>query len=312
MRNNTILVTGANGFVGSSLCELLEEGGFNVKRGVRTACNSNEISYGSLCELINWSEILRDVDTVIHLAARVHICGEGEDSLDKYLKVNLEATKDLALQAREAGVRRFIFLSSVKVNGDHTLPGQPFKISSSPFPSDPYGVSKHEAEKELLRISKKTGLEVVIIRPPLVYGRGVKANFKSLLSLVEKLPIIPLGGISNKRSFVSLLNLNDLIRFSVDSESACGKVLLVSDGDDLSTTELVEKIAKALKRKPLLLAPPKFIFKLLLFLIGKSSAYSRLFGNLQVDITSTSDLIGWKPPFGVDEALSNAVLNSRS
>jgi nucleoside-diphosphate-sugar epimerase len=244
------------------------------------------------------------VRVVVHCAARVHVMQDSAtDVLAEYRRVNVEGTVRLARSAAQAGVERFVYISSVKVNGEMTAPGVPFRASDAPAPVDPYGISKREAEDALKQISAETGMQVVIIRPPLVYGPGVKANFLSMMRwLVRGVPL-PLGAIHNKRSLVSIGNLVDLINVCISHPQAVGNVFLVSDGDDLSTTQLLVRMAAALKVRSPLLAVPSWMVKACASLIGRRDIAQRLCGSLQVDISETCNILRWQPVIGMDRAL---------
>lgn len=306
---NRVLVTGAAGFVGRSLCAGLLQQGHGVCAALRDCTRValegvEPIAVGTIDATTDWRYALAGCNAVVHLAARVHVmCDKAMDPLSEFRVVNVEGTLHLAQQAAEAGVRRFLYLSSIKVNGEHTLQGQPFTEHDVPAPLDPYGISKYEAEEGLRMIAQQTGLEVVIIRPPLVYGPGVKANFLRLMRWLHRGMPLPLGSIHNKRSLVALDNLVDLLTRCLDHPEAAGQTFLVSDGDDLSTPELLQKLAGALGcRAPLLPVPPA----LLRFggrLLGRSAEVERLLSSLQVDISSTCETLGWTPPVTVEEGL---------
>ena len=302
-----VLVTGASGFLGYQLSSVLQERGYSV-RGVARRINAvhsqvDAVQIAGLSRSMDWSSALEGVDVVIHCAARVHIMNDNSaDPLAEFREVNTCSTLNLAWQASKAGVKRFIFLSSIKVNGDFTAE-QPFVSGDTNIPLDPYGLSKYEAEQGLLKIGQETGLEVVIIRPPLVYGPGVKANFLSLLRWVHKRLPLPLGMIKNKRSFVALDNLVDLICVCIDHPNAKGQVFLVSDDDDLSTTELLHGMAKALGQPSRLIPVPMFVLNSGARLLGKADIAQRLFSSLQVDISKTKELLDWKPPITVEQGL---------
>ena len=228
---------------------------------------------------------------------------EATDPLSEFRKVNVDATLNLAAQAANAGVRRFIFVSSVKVNGESTLPGKAFTAHQVPAPSDPYGISKWEAEQKLRFLASETGMEVVVIRPVLVYGPGVKANFLNMMKWLYKGVPLPLGAIHNKRSLVALDNLVDLIVTCIDHPRAGNQTFLVSDGEDLSTTELLQRMSRALGKRPRLLPVPAWMLETAANVLGKRSIAQRLCGSLQVDIEHTRERLGWTPPVSVDAAL---------
>jgi len=271
--------------------------------------NCIPIVISDISHATNWSTALSSVDVVIHLAARVHIMNDtSADPLAEFRKVNVEGTLNLARQAANAGVKRFIFVSSVKVNGEHTEAGKPFNENSVTDPQDAYGISKLEAEQGLLKISQETGMEVVIIRPPLVYGAGVKANFASMMRAVKRGIPLPLGAIHNKRSFVYVGNLVSMIMCCIDHPAAANQVFLVSDGNDLSTTELLCCCAEALGVKARLLPVPQKMLELGAALLDKRDVAQRLCGNLQVDITKARTMLGWTPPFSVAAGLKATAL----
>ncbi len=308
-----VLVTGANGFVGRSLCLALPDDGYAVLAAVRSLdkqfIDVDQVLITSIGKTTDWSSALQNVDVVVHLAARVHVMNEvAVDALAEFRKVNVEGTLNLAMQAAKAGVKRFIFVSSIKVNGEHTLADCPFTANDDANPQDPYGISKHEAEQGLLLIAQQTGMEVVIIRPPLVYGAGVKANFASMMRVVKRGIPLPLGAIHNKRSFVYVGNLVSLIVRCIDHPAAANQVFLVSDGCDLSTTELLQKCAVALGVKARLLPVPQKLLAFSLALLGKRAVAQRLSGNLQVDISKAHSLLGWEPPVSVEDGLKATAL----
>jgi len=258
-----------------------------------------------LTEQVNWEQVVAGQDVIIHSAARVHVMNDqSADPLVEFRKVNVDGTLNLAQQAAAAGVKRFIFISSIKVNGEGTLCGNPYTAFDTPAPQDPYGISKVEAEIGLRQIAEDTGMEVVIIRPVLVYGPGVKANFRSMMSWLNKGLPLPLGAVHNKRSLVSLDNLVDLIVTCIDHPAAANQTFLVSDGEDLSTTELLRRMGKALGKPARLLPIPASLLEMGATLLGKKEVAQRLLGSLQVDIEHTCDTLSWKPKVTVDEALA--------
>lgn len=301
-----VLVTGATGFIGSSLCAVLQQRGDQVVRAVRNVFQPNDIAVESIDALTVWD--FSRCDIVVHLAARVHVMDETiHDPLAAFREVNVDGTLNLARQAALAGVKRFVFLSSIKVNGEATQSGSSYSAHDVPAPEDAYGISKAEAEAGLRLLSLETGMEVVIIRPPLVYGPGVKGNFSSLLRWVDRGLPLPLGlARTNRRSLVGLDNLVDLILTCVDHPKAANQTLLVSDGEDLSTADLLLRIGKALNRPARLIPVPVSILIIASRLLGKSSIAQRLLGSLQVDISKTCTLLNWKPPVSVDEGLRRA------
>lgn len=297
-----LLLTGASGFIGLHLLGRLAE--YNLHLISRTKLdNFNEIRDLSLFQyeidaVTDYTNALSGRDVIIHCAARAHIMyDELSDPLAEYLKVNTEGTINLARQAIKAGVKRFIYISSIKVNGESTGLDIPFKSNDIRAPQDFYGKSKSEAEEQLLELTKETGLEVVIIRPTLVYGPGVKANFASLLNLVSKGLPLPFGCIKeNKRSLVSVKNLVDLIATCIEHPKAANQVFLVSDDHDVSTATMVRYMSQALGKSSRLLPVPILCYKIAGKLIGKTDVVNRLLSSLQVDITHTKSTLGWEPP----------------
>jgi len=312
LKSGFVLVTGAQGFVGLPLSAALVKLGYQVRGAVRGNFQDKEgqetLSVGDINGDTVWSEVLADVSVLIHLAARVHVMNEmTDDPLAEFRKINVEGTLNLARQAFKAGVSRFIYISSIKVNGEFTEPGRPFKADDAPQPMDPYGVSKREAEDGLRQLAEETGLEVVIIRPPLIYGLGVKANFLSMMRWLHKGIPLPLGSINNARSLVALDNLVDLIVTCIQHPAAANQTFLVSDGEDVSTTDLLKRTALAMGIKARLIPVPDILIKAGGKLLGKGDVVQRLCGNLQVDITKAQQLLGWAPPISVEEGLRRAV-----
>ena len=302
-----ILVTGATGFVGQALCAELSRRQMDY-RPVSRSPRPGFAAIGAINGQTDWSEALADVDVVMHLAARVHVMNESAaDPLAAFRAVNVDATINLARQAAGASVKRFIFLSSIKVNGEGTSAGKAFRASDVPRPEDAYGRSKLEAEEALLAISAETGMEVVIIRPPLVYGPGVKANFASLMTWATRPFPWPFGAIRNRRSLVYVGNLVDFILLSARHPAAANRVFLVSDGEDLSIGQLISKLSLAAGRKAWMLPVPPALLEGLAALLGRRAAAQRLLGSLQVDIDETRALTGWSPPYSVEEGLAATV-----
>lgn len=305
-----IVVTGATGFVGSGLLDTLASSGRHDVAAMSRSANQNlpsnlrQMPIVDIAAQSDLVEKLQDVDVVIHTAARAHIMkDQAADPLAEFRHVNVAGTLNLARQAAEAGVRRFVFISSIKVNGEQTAPGRPFTADDIPTPEDPYGVSKWEAEQGLLQISRETGMEIVIIRPPLVYGPGVKGNFASMIKLVAKALPLPLGAIHNKRSLVALDNLVDLIITCTEHPAAANQVFLAGDGEDLSTADLLRRVAAAMDRPARLVPLPAGVLQFGAMLFGKRAVAKRLLGSLQVDISRARELLGWTPPLSVDEGL---------
>ena len=307
-----VLVTGANGFVGKSLCTELIRRGDAVRAAVRSGHfeqgNPDVARVGAIDGETDWSAALGDQDAVVHLAARVHVMRDvAADPLVAFRQVNVHATLNLARQAAAAGVKRFVFVSSVKVNGECTSPGQAFAESDLPAPQDAYGLSKYEAEQGLRQLAIDTGMELSIVRPPLVYGPGVKANFASLMRAVQRGWPLPLGAVHNRRSLVALDNLVDFIATCVAHPEAANQTFLVSDGYDLSTPDLVRGLARAAGRTARLIPVPVWVLQTGATLVGQGQSVQRLIGNLQVDISKARALLGWVPPVTVEDGLRRAL-----
>jgi len=302
-----VLVTGASGFVGHATCARLVTQGRDVVGTVRHLPDRplSGVDYrivGDLDANTDWRDALTGVDTIVHCAARVHVMQEtAGDPLVAFRLANVAGTEQLARQAAAGRVRRFVFLSSVKVNGEEGLVA--FRETDLPAPQDVYGTSKYEAELGLREIAAETGMEVVMVRPPLVYGPGVKANFQALMrALVRGLPL-PLGAIHNRRSLVALDNVVDLIVTCIEHPAAANETFLVSDGEDLSTTELIRRLARAMGRPARLIPMPTKVLMAGATILGKREVARRLCGTLQVNITKVREVLGWIPPVSVDEGL---------
>jgi nucleoside-diphosphate-sugar epimerase len=307
-----ILVTGANGFVGSQLSETLAKSGHEVRNTARSlASNSSTTRELITCDLEsvdNLDHLTTGCDAIVHLAGRAHVMSDNPATSESlYVSANVDVTRKLAQSAARTGVKRMILMSSVKVNGESTTINTPFTAQDIPNPQDPYGRSKTQAEQALWELTSTSGLEGVVIRPPLVYGPGVRANFASLIGIVGRGIPLPLGSIQNKRSFVSLDNLVDLISTTVQSPNAAGNTFLVSDGHDLSTPELVRSLASALDQSPKLFPFPSALLKLAATASGKRGAYDRLCGSLTVDIALTKQKLSWTPPFTVQDSMQRTV-----
>jgi nucleoside-diphosphate-sugar epimerase len=306
----TVLVTGASGFVGRALCAALIAHGSTVRGAVRSGASTQDLARGCAPAVVgdvgpdtDWREALSGVTAVAHLAARVHVMRERSvDPLAAFRRVNVEGTLQLARSAAAAGVARLVFLSSVKVNGESSA--RPLTEVARPAPSDAYGVSKWEAEQALSGVSRETGLPIVVLRPPLVYGPGVKANFLRLMAAVERGVPLPLGSIDNRRSLVYLGNLVDAIRMCLTHPGVAGRTYFVADGEDLSTPALVRRLAAALAVRPRLWPIPPAALAGLGALTGRRAAIERLTGSLQVDIGALRRDTGWSPPFSVDQGLA--------
>lgn len=298
-----VLITGATGFVGQALCPLLESSGWTVIQAVRTP-HEGRIAVGDIGPDTDWHAALNGVTAIVHLAARVHVMHDATSApLAEYRAVNTAGTANLACQAAEAGVKRLVYLSSIKVNGERTW-NTPFRADDPPRPQDPYAISKWEAEQALQRIAGETGLEVVVLRPPLVYGPGVKANFLRLLGLVERGLPLPLGAVKNRRSLLYLGNLTDAIRISLIHPSAAGKTYLLSDGAALSTAELVRLLAAALGKTPKLIPVPPSVLRIAALLAGKSAEAARLLDSLEIDGTPITRELDWPPPYSTEQGLA--------
>lgn len=303
-----LLITGASGFVGQAVVKTLAQSGLEFVQAVRKPL-PGALVVGDIGPSTFWSEALKSCDAVIHLAARVHVMHDkSHDPLAEFRRVNVEGTAALARQAAAAGVRRFVFVSSIKVNGEITLPGEPFTADDPPDPKDPYAVSKCEAEQILREIAATTGMEVVIIRPPLVYGPGVKANFDSMMRWLARGVPLPLASVNqNRRSLVAVDNLVDLIVTCLNHPAAANQTFLVSDGEDLSTAQMLKRMAASMGRPARLFPLPPVFLKLGVSVLNKPSIYQRLCGSLQLDIAKTRHVLGWTPPVSVDEGLRHAV-----
>lgn len=303
-----ILLTGSTGFVGKHISTCLGQREiYDLSCAVRkpgSCAFGREIVTGDLNAATDLNSALEGVNVVIHAAARAHIMNDGTvDPLSEYRRVNVDGTLNLARQAAESGVHRFIFVSSVKVNGELSNEQKPFSPSDAPAPEDAYGISKWEAEQGLKAIAKETGMEVVIVRPPLVYGQGVKGNFASMIKLVRKGLPLPLGSIRNKRSVVAVDNLVDFIVTCIDHPAAANQVFMVSDGEDISTSELLRELGKAMGRPARLVPVPPGLLMLGATVLGKRAVAHRVLGSLQVDISDAKALLGWKPPVSLKEGL---------
>lgn len=301
-----VLVTGASGFVGQSLVKALKRANayvVAVGRDLSTTDADVSISVPDYCAKDVWQAPLFGCDVVIHLAARVHVMHDAvENPLDAFLAVNLHGTDLLAKAATKAGIKRFVYVSSIKVNGELTR-DERFSENDVPNPQDPYAISKWEAEKVLQKIEKETGMQVVILRPPLIYGPGVKANFAALLKLVDKKLPLPLASINNKRSLIYVGNFVDAIITCVTHVNATGQTYLVSDGVDVSMPELIKKIALALNKSNHLFRLPISIMRLLARLIGKTASVDRLTQSLVIDSSKIRQELDWEPPFTMEQGL---------
>ncbi|MCW1387324.1 NAD-dependent epimerase/dehydratase family protein [Acinetobacter pittii] len=301
-----ILITGSNGFLGQYLCQFLADKKYSILAQTRKV---QKFSHPNITNInFDLNDKLDDIDlsqiaVIIHCAGRAHVMNETAASpLDVYRQTNVQGTLNLAKKAVQSGVARFIYLSSIKVNGEQTTK-EPFKPSDLVNTDDPYGLSKYEAEQELLKLSKETGLEVVIIRPVLIYGPNVKANFKSMVGLANKKFPLPIGCLNNKRSMVSIYNLADLIHTSMTHPNANREVFLASDQDDISVKQLFEKLAYHQNNKLLMLPIPRILINFLASLVGKKAVALRLCSELIVDTSKNTQLLNWTAPYTVDESL---------
>jgi nucleoside-diphosphate-sugar epimerase len=315
-----ILVTGASGFVGRAVvCRLAADDDWG---GVVAAVRHSQtclppsvsvVNVGDITPTTDWASALKNVVAVVHCAARVHVMKDSAaNPLDAYRFVNVDGTLNLARQAALAGVRRFVYISSIKVNGEATKPGRPFTADDRPAPIDPYGISKMEAEEGLRALARETGMEVVIVRPPLVYGPGVKANFASMMRWIARGVPLPLGRIQNARSMVSLDNLVNLLITCLKHPAAAGETFLVSDGADVSTTELLHRTARAMGKNARLIPVPAHLLERCARMVGRQEVARRLCGSLHVDIDKTCRILGWQPPLTLDQGLEKAVEGFKS
>jgi nucleoside-diphosphate-sugar epimerase len=306
--DGNILVTGASGFVGGALVGTLLKHGCHVtaayRRNIAHSLDADSVVVGNIDEKTDWSVALTGCKSVIHLASRVHIVQDkAANPLAEFLAVNLHGTANLAKQAAAAGVKRFVYVSSIKVNGEHTDESQSFNESSGPKPQDDYAISKWQAEQSLQLISQETGMELVILRPPLVYGPKVKANFAKLLTTVDRGIPLPLMNIQNLRSLIYVGNLVDAIITSVQHPTAMGQTYLVSDGEPISTPQLIQKVAEALNRPNRVFPMPITLMRGAARLIGKTAAIDRLTQSLVIDSSKIRNELGWQPPYTMAQGL---------
>lgn len=306
-----VLVTGASGFIGRRVCEVLQALNISIAPIIRAESDvhfqQTPIVIGNITAATDWRDALVGVETIIHLAARVHVMKDtAADPLAEFRTTNVDATLNLAKQAVQAGVRRFIFVSTVKVNGEET-PDQPFTVFDQPAPLDYYGQSKFEAEVALQALAKETGLELVIVRPPLVYGPRVRANFFKLIQITYMGFPLPFGGVNNRRSLVALDNLVDLLVTCISHPAAVNQTFLVSDDQDVSLSRLLKLIAQVMNKKLWLIPAPIKILQLFGALTGKSAVVNRLFGSLQVDISHTKQTLNWQPTMSVEQGIQQTV-----
>jgi nucleoside-diphosphate-sugar epimerase len=307
-----LMVTGANGFVGRALCAEASARGMEVLGVIRhkgqLPAGVKSIAVGDIDDNTDWQHASVDRDVVIHIAARVHVMQEySEDPLAEFRRMNVAATERLARCAAAIGVKRLVYVSSIKVNGEETFNGQTFAESDAPAPQDPYGVSKWEAELALHRVAKETGLEVVIVRPPLVYGAGVKGNFAQMISVLKRGIPLPFASVRNMRSLIYVGNLVDALILCATHPAAAGLTYLVGDGEDISTPDLLCKLGLAMDKEPRLFSCPIALLKLAGSLVGKSDQVARLLGSLQVDSNKIHRELGWVPPYSLQQGLEQTV-----
>ena len=313
--SEAILVTGADGFVGKAVCRGLLRAGYNPRAGLQSCALWPELRaaakglrefsvIGDLSASPNFNRALENIAVVVHLAARVHIMHDGAvDPLKEYRRVNVDASQALACAAAKQGVRRMVFVSTAKVNGESTS-GKPFTEGDAPDPQDPYAVSKWEAEEALRSVAADTGIEIVIVRPPLVYGSGVRANFLRLMRLVERGIPLPVPDTRNRRSLIGVENLADILAVCTSHPGAANQTFMVSDGEDVSTRELVVRLARALGRPARFLPVPEFSLRLAARLVGKEAAVNRLLGSLVISSDKARQTLGWTPPVTLDGGLA--------
>ena len=306
-----VLVTGASGFVGRAVVARLAQAAIPVRAALRQMPSAPMLDMevapvGHIHATTDWRSALDGVDAVVHCAARVHVMHEtATDPLAAFREVNVAGTLQLARQAQASGVRRFVFISSIGVNGAETM-GRPFTAEDAPAPHSPYAQSKHEAEVALRELAQHTGLEVTIIRPPLVFGPAAPGNFERLMRALHRGTPLPFGAVHNQRSFVALGNLASLVQVCLSHPQAANQTFMVSDGEDISTTELLRRVAQGLGRQARLIPVPSGAIRALAGLLGKAEFAQRLCGSLQVDITKTRALLGWAPPVALADALNDA------
>jgi nucleoside-diphosphate-sugar epimerase len=300
-----ILLTGAGGFVGTAVRKRLGLGQYTLVSVSRKPIHGEVLGLGDMGPDTDWTALVSGCDVVIHLAARVHVMNEhASDPYAEYFRVNVRGTRKLAEQAAAAGVKRLIFMSSIKVNGEKTLPGRPFTENDIPAPKDPYGLSKYEAELAIQDVAKSTSMDYVIIRSPLIYGRGVKANFQAMMNWLARGLPLPLKGMNqNRRSIVGLSNLVDLIVTCLDHKNASNEVFLISDGEDVSTASLLKRLGVALEKPAKLFYVPDLCLRIASFLFRKQAIYQRLCESLQVDIGKTKKLLDWVPPYSLEDEM---------
>lgn len=308
-----VLVTGASGFVGLPLCLTLARAGLRVRALTRRplaqfdAAGIDVHTCADIAAELQWRPMLDGIDTVIHLAGRAHVMADAAaDSAKRYQHDNVDATIAIARAAVDSGVRRFVFMSTIKVFGDGPFT-EPLRPWRTPTPEDDYGRSKLQAENALRALSQSAAIDMVIVRPPLVYGPGVRANFLRLMNWVDRGLPLPLAGVRNRRSLVSVFNLNDLLRLLAERRESCAGTWHVSDGQDCSISELMREVAALLSRPARLFALPPFMLRAAFTLAGRRREYERLCGSLQVDMSQTNTKLAWRPPLSRQEGLAQTV-----
>jgi len=307
---NRVLVTGATGFVGSALCEQLASRGYQVRAAVRSARQlpeaiAEQVVVGDVGPATEWESALRDVDYVVHAAARAHVMGDSVDNSDLYFATNAQGTRRLARAAASSGVRRFLYLSTIKVNGEER--DRPYAPEDIPHPEGMYAVSKLSGEEAVLQAAATGSMQAAVIRPPMVYGVGVRANFLRLMSWVDRQWPLPLGAVDNRRSLVSVWNLCSLLTQMLSVDASVGGTWLVSDMEDLSTPGLIRRLAELMRRRSRLIPIPPSMLRMAGRLTGRSAEVARLCGSLTVDVTKTKRELGWLPPLTVTEGLARTV-----
>lgn len=312
---SNLLITGANGFIGRALILKLA---LQTNHFIRASVRKKIIQFPNQIQVsenmdasanTNWTDVLKDIDIVVHLFARVHVMDDKvADPLLEFRSINVNATIALAKKAANLGIKRFVFLSSVKVNGESTL-HKPFREVDLPHPQDAYATSKWEAEEALRKISKDTGMEVVIIRSPLVYGPNVKANFLKMMQYIKRGVPLPLGAIQNKRSLIGIDNLIDFIVTTISHPKAAHQTFLISDDEDISTTDLLRRVGKHIGKPARLIPLDPKILSFIFNILGRQDFGNRLLGSLEVDITKAKKLLAWSPPKTLDEGLRDTVIS---
>lgn len=316
LMNLRMLITGASGFVGQRVYAQALRDGFVVRGALRRHGEApaifDSVVVGEINDATDWSQVLRDVDVVIHLAARVHVMKDNAiDPLGEFRRVNTDGTENLARQAAQAGVKRLVYVSSIKVNGEATQGGDRFSELDAPLPQDPYGVSKWEAEQALHRVALETGLEIVIVRPPLVYGVGVKANFAQMIKVLYQNFPLPLASVRNSLSLIYVDNLVNALILCATHPHAAGQTYLVSDGEDISTPDLLRQLGAAMGHSARLFACPVTLLKLAGRLTGRADQIERLTGSLQIDSGKIRRELGWTPPYSVSQGLQLTAKSSK-